>query len=605
MNDKYIRLLVLFVIPLLLVSCYVKKPMAYTVHKPDQNGRVIVDEPQLAKKKNFIGYTFDLGVIGGAAYGAYTLAPFVTQKAEGQKPINALNIAAGTIVGMGIVSFSDMIMGKNKRIKTNVDYHKWVKKANKDYNFLRKKDNGFIMYSPLSEKNFVVSNLQDALDYKLAFSGGENENRVFDEATQKVLRNELPELIAAYSDNPNLSVAQKRYITESNNVRDYIAAKRLYNNISLNDEEEIYNRVGSNEEIAMFFELYPNSVYNTRLFELGLKRTNFEDIPPYVLSAPKNVDPEIIKKAEIKYLKSFHNVEKFLTVYTEKYPKIMTKEDAIEYLIATDLLKNLNDIRMIYKKLGYVQYKMEEAITYVRERRDKNETEADKNSWEKDLKGKEYDWINLLVEVPEMNTDLANNIKEAYVNEIKNIYKTLCDDRNASGLEKFATEYRGNAYVGDMAKKAVADAEYYYVIRDGVSLEFRMEYAKKHPELFSLLDSISYKEVVKERSHKAKEYITYFYSGKYIDHVMKLHEMKVEQERLEAARTAAAAVERMKDDDRRRSEYCHLCRGSGKCISCYGKGYITTFFTRETKECDMCKATGICYKCRGTGREYN
>ncbi len=48
-------------------------------------------------------------------------------------------------------------------------------------------------------------------------------------------------------------------------------------------------------------------------------------------------------------------------------------------------------------------------------------------------------------------------------------------------------------------------------------------------------------------------------------------------------------------------ESCFVCKGSGKCRSCHGKGVIFDRASSRTQRCLDCGGTGHCPTCNGTG----
>lgn len=52
---------------------------------------------------------------------------------------------------------------------------------------------------------------------------------------------------------------------------------------------------------------------------------------------------------------------------------------------------------------------------------------------------------------------------------------------------------------------------------------------------------------------------------------------------------------------------CRICRGSGRCTLCFGKGrsYVTSYGVGSGSyvECSACNGSGRCWRCDGEGRE--
>jgi len=46
---------------------------------------------------------------------------------------------------------------------------------------------------------------------------------------------------------------------------------------------------------------------------------------------------------------------------------------------------------------------------------------------------------------------------------------------------------------------------------------------------------------------------------------------------------------------------CPACRGTGKCRTCRGKGFLSHRADEEEERCLDCGGSGICEACDGTG----
>lgn len=47
-------------------------------------------------------------------------------------------------------------------------------------------------------------------------------------------------------------------------------------------------------------------------------------------------------------------------------------------------------------------------------------------------------------------------------------------------------------------------------------------------------------------------------------------------------------------------DVCYLCKGSGNCVPCKGRGTIVGAVKRT---CTGCKGSGKCNRCKGTGKD--
>ena len=566
---------------LILSGCYTKKTAMESLSGPDYNGRVYVKGPHYVKKKNALGIGLNIGLIGGAAYGGYALAPFESQNGAERKPIDALNAATGAVIGGGAVLLIDAIMGRNKTIvPTNFD--KWVSQVNDDYRVFY--EGSSFMIAKNAESYFDIQNLRDAEDYRIAFKGGPNEQKMFDIALVVLPRKDLPKLIQIYDDNPKLEDAKRRYILEAPTINDLMAAKVVYPEVDINYEDESYKRIKDDKDITFFFEYFPNSKYNTELFKGVINRVKDEDLPLYISSAPPSIDKEVIKSMKLTYIKSFKTLADILEAY-KAYPETMPVEDIIAYVRDAKLLTKADDIKIVYNKMGYLKGILEDEIRNIRK-------------LTKGQDDREYAWLMFLKDIPELNDELATEIKKAYIDEMNAVYLKSITAADWRTLDDFVRLYRGRPYSEELVAKADKEKTYYYMFSSDASLRERVEYAKENPSLFTALDDLSYKEVKELSSSRAKEYITYFVNGKYMAHVKDLHQVKSTEEMMQQSRASQQALKDAIEETMR----CKLCNGSGKCRKCNGTGSTGRSFWGFSIDCSTCGGSGKCHRCEGTGK---
>ncbi|GHT31617.1 hypothetical protein FACS189434_01680 [Bacteroidia bacterium] len=210
----------------MLSGCYTSKP-AGLASNPDYNKRVNVSGAHTVKRKNALGVTVSIGLVGAGAAGGYYTPLVQKQTATGQEPVRVANAVIGAAAGAGISYLIDVIAGKNKSNYDNIDVNKWIKKANPQYKLLAGSGNNFTIIHPSAESNYTVKNIQDVRNFKTVFSRSVYSENVVQQAL-KLNRNDMPELLTLYPDTKYANDIKVKYITESPSFSDALAAARKY-----------------------------------------------------------------------------------------------------------------------------------------------------------------------------------------------------------------------------------------------------------------------------------------------------------------------------------------------------------------------------------------
>ena len=217
----------LFILSILLQSCYTHRPTAHSVSSPDYNQRASVAGAQYKKKGNALDIVFNVGLIGAGAYGGYNLNLVQQQTATGKEPVRVANAAIGALAGASIAYLIDQAAGKN-RIDPVRNPNDWIRKANNDYRLLRGDNVNFTIIHTSAEKSYTVNNINDVRDFKTAFPNSSQTDNIFLEAMNRLDRSSLPDLIDLFPTNRHAEDAKMKYIVSSPSYDEISAAVKKY-----------------------------------------------------------------------------------------------------------------------------------------------------------------------------------------------------------------------------------------------------------------------------------------------------------------------------------------------------------------------------------------
>ncbi len=577
MKNTKIHLYALFIAIILLCGCYSKRPIVREISEPDYNSRVTVSEARYVKRKNILGFTLNIGIVGAGAYGGYMLSPFNKQDGMERTPIHSLNVGAGMLVGAGVVLLTDFIMGKNTYHEIIGDNpQKWINKVNKDYKFLSGTNSDFTMINPDIEDEFQVSNIKDVEDFKNAFNNSQYTTKIVTNAAKNLYREELPELIKLYPTNRAVINAKTRYVQESNSVDDIVDSDRLYPETKLDIETMAFNKTLKSDNIYehfRFFKFFPNSTRTTEVFKHGLKliqkEKNYHD---FLKSTPPTVDSTVLKEAQWAYIKSFEAIDSIADAYY-RFPNAVDKATVLNKLNYRGSINTISDLKKIKERFGYVNGVTEKIVKKV------------KSSTDTMLYYKIWDIF------PELDSNLQETLYADYIFYIKN--SLYASSNNLEKLTSWISKHKGLPITEEL--RAYCDYKYEYLYLKKYyyyKMQKCAEFVKKYPKDFKEIDKLAFKNVDSYDSKSAREYLYYFPNGKY---------RKEAQKKL---RIGKANEEKRKDDK------CYTCHGNGKCESCNGRGTIIcskcsgTGRSSDWDACSYCRASGQmrCGQCSGNGR---
>lgn len=330
MTMRYIRIVVVVVCAVFLLSgCYSQRPFVRGISRPDDNTRVVVSSPGYIKSKTFLGLTFGVSLIGAGGYAGYMLAPFQHQTANGLQPSNSANIAAGAILGAGVVLLTDAIMGNNGRTYEN-DYQKWVDKNNPEYKVFKLNRNGtFSMIKRDAGSAYRARTQMDLLDFKLAFPDSSRESAILQEGLPHLSRKELPEVVNVYAGNPTTEMFKKKYLDLSENFTQLMEARERYPDVPYDYEKAGVSLLKNMREVAMYYKTFPQSEYSTDVFNSVLGKLSPGDYGQLINIASEKVDNSLLRKVKIAHIMTFPITR--LPGIAKAYPDI-TREEILNEL---------------------------------------------------------------------------------------------------------------------------------------------------------------------------------------------------------------------------------------------------------------------------------
>lgn len=538
-----------------LNGCYTYKPIG-SLSKMDANTRVNVKDAGYVKRKNALGFTLNVGIVGLGAAGGYALEPFSYQSGELKKPNNLLNAGLGALIGAGAVLITDIFSAHNKVIFAP-DPQKWIKHVNRDYQYVSGGNNDFKMINPNIENGFQVETKQDAVDFKHAFPNSIRENEIFLQALQKVSRKDLPELIEVYKGNANLDRAKEMYIKNSVTIDDLMAAKQKYPTIDYDYEAKALTLVNGVDESKSFFEYFPNSSHSSDVFKIGLEYVDDKDIPNYLLFASPNVNTEIINKTKQKYIWSQTTLEQACKAYAP-YSSCMDESTFMKELVNRQYIKTLSDFMTLKAHMGYVEDATEYAVINVAQ----NVT-SDK-------------YRELLDSLPQLRPRERKYLEERLNVGLQAAYQAARG--NISKLSDFLKLYPKEQ--SPFIDKARYELSYLKLrIGDGSIFDYAF-FAKQYPQHSAEMEELAFEQAYStKRMQVLDDFLKCFPNS--------VHKSAI-KERIPIVQGFEIELANQK---------CDRCNGTGNCYQCRASGFVI---------CSNCKGSGMdwsgteyCYKCKG------
>lgn len=573
---KYIRFLAAPLCALILLpGCYTKRPYAPIISEPDYNSRVQVNGASYVKKKNAIGISVNIGVIGAGAYGGYALAPFKYQDGAEQKPVHALNAAAGALVGAGVVLLSDWIMGNNTQYAVMGNPQDWVQKVNKDYKFLSGKNSDFTMINPMIESRFQVKNIGDVEDFKKGFPNSNYAERIVDLGIRNFSYSKLPELLSNYPSSPLAPRIKERYLELASTVEECIDAAKRYPELQAAAETKALAKVIDVPSARTFSSYFSKEKNENVMFQQCLA-SNISSYKDIVETFPTH--PEA-NKLRSKILSKINSVEE-ISNFMKKHPNF-DKKSISERISTKGILKTLEDFKIIKTLLN------EQSNLFIVNALKQSDVPA-------------YKYPDIIREFTALDNSTVRQIYAMYTSAKRQEFSKCVSAKSSGQMNLFIKNYAVNSPyepTDDLNTQAKNLYEYWYCIEWGIISDFA-EYAKKHPDKFEEMDNLAYKRVSITDKGSIDNYVRYFPNGKYVSIV---------KDKIPEAR----AYEQKKEYERM-NELCHTCHGNGncskcngrgesKCISCNGKGYRTGWGD-EIEACGCGNGYASCTNCRGSGR---
>jgi hypothetical protein len=238
----------LIVMAAMTSGCVSYKPLG-SKSTPDYNGRVKVNNAQFEKKKNALGWTFNVGFIGAGGYLGYQSDIVKVKNKDGvNEPFKLGGAAVGVLGGVVVNSICGLIAGYGKTVEVQ-DPMKWIRKSQKGYLYMEGSNSHFTMINPRAEENYKVKNLKDVYDFKTVFPNSKYENNVVTTATNVLTRTDLETLISLYPHNQHIEQTKITYIKKSSSFDLAVNAAKKYpvtnvENLMVDRVETIDNALG-------------------------------------------------------------------------------------------------------------------------------------------------------------------------------------------------------------------------------------------------------------------------------------------------------------------------------------------------------------------------
>ena len=232
------NILIWGLIAVFLSSCVSRKPDCSYVSNADYNQRIIINNPHYRKKTNSIGIVFNIGTTAAGAYAGHEFLPLVKYKSgenlQNYKPANA---AIGAVVGFSVGYLLNSWVGNNKKMELD-DPNKWIKKANREYRFLKNSLNSITVINKNIEPNFRIRSFTDYTDFETLFPNSKRRDEIVAECAGKdISRNDISYIIDQNPKSESTLALKKEYVTKAQNLEDLFTSDRLYPEALVNIEE--------------------------------------------------------------------------------------------------------------------------------------------------------------------------------------------------------------------------------------------------------------------------------------------------------------------------------------------------------------------------------
>ena len=290
-----------------LSSCYVNRPIALNTSEYDYNDRTEVRKVKFIKRKTSIGMAVNLGIVGAGGYAGYAISPFKYSSNNEMKSNVAANVAAGALVGTGVVLLTDWIMGKDQISEVH-NYQDWINKAASDHILLRSYHDSLLLIKRSIETDYTVKNIRDVEDFKIAFSNSNREAAIFEEAITSLSRYELPRLIELYADNQNIVKAKEEYISSSEDMDSLKYALKKYGDMERLAEITAVKLVRSKADVDFFTDTWKNSQYNDSVIYYSSQYVPRNELLHVISKFPNNN----IQILETSYIINSNNLKEYL-----------------------------------------------------------------------------------------------------------------------------------------------------------------------------------------------------------------------------------------------------------------------------------------------------
>ncbi len=278
MKTSY-KLLILVSIILLMSSCYVTRPDALT-SMPDYNSRVTASNAHYDNVLSPIGAGTIIAGTATGMYLGYKSSMFTHYNGADQKKLGIGGMVVGGFLGFYATKYINEIFGWKKITYPNSP-QEWLDKTNNEFILTRQTDNrNFILTHKSAENKFIVKNIQDARDFKTAFSSSSYTNNVAEQTIYNsgIFRNDYPELMQLFPSNQSMLDMKKRFVILSTNVPDIFSAIDKYPETKLNIEKKAASLSINYSDAFQFNKRYPKSKYNNQVIINSLNQSSDNEV---------------------------------------------------------------------------------------------------------------------------------------------------------------------------------------------------------------------------------------------------------------------------------------------------------------------------------------
>ncbi len=212
-------------------SCVVKKP--YGEFSGETSNKIRnVNSSYYKKRISVLGIGLSIGGAAAGAYAGMETKPTTVFDKNGKNTNEPLNMAIGAVVGFGISSLTNIVLGQGNWSSVNYDSRKfepWLRKYNRKFNtdYISLNENNRVI-SASAENNYTVRDFDDARIFVKAFPNSNKMDDIAYQTARAVSREGLLSTLDLFGGKINSNTVldiKKEYVKRSTDVESLLYAR--------------------------------------------------------------------------------------------------------------------------------------------------------------------------------------------------------------------------------------------------------------------------------------------------------------------------------------------------------------------------------------------